>query len=57
MLIAALSCTAARGRESGTGLHDEQTYKIVPVWENSPVVWQKVADAPVARFPWFGLMH
>jgi hypothetical protein len=57
MLIAALSCTAARGRESGTGLHDEQTSKIVPVWEKHAVVWQKAANMPVARFPWPGLMH
>jgi hypothetical protein len=57
MLIAALSCTVARGRESGTGLHDEQTSKIVPVWEKRAVVWQKAANMPVARFPWPGVMH
>jgi hypothetical protein len=57
MLIAALSCTAAREHESRTGLHDEQTSKIVPVWEKPAVMWQKVADVPVVRFPWSGLMH
>lgn len=57
MLIAALSCTVKRQRESGTRLHDEQTSKTVPVWERCAVVWQKMVDVVVARFPLPGLMQ